>query len=172
MIEHDDADPETSTHNFHSEQEFPTAHGHAHHFPGILSDEARRNLRSGAGSSTQARPRRVLVVDDEKMIANTLVIILRKAGYETAVAYDGLAAVEACERFQPDMVISDVVMPRMNGVEAAMQIKQRFPACKILLFSGQAVTTDFLEDARRNGYDFEVLAKPIHPRELLSKLAA
>jgi CheY-like chemotaxis protein len=70
----------------------------------------------------------------------------------------------------PDLVISDVVMPDMDGIEAAIQIRRFLPSCKILLFSGQAVTADLLENARARGHDFEILAKPVHPQDLLAKL--
>lgn len=115
--------------------------------------------------------KRMLVVDDERSIADTLAAILRNAGYEVTAAYDGLSALSRCESFHPDLVITDVVMPGMTGIEMAILIKQRYPACKVLLFSGQATTADLLEKARQSGYDFELLAKPIHPTDLLAKLA-
>ena len=68
------------------------------------------------------------------------------------------------------MVLSDVVMPGITGIELAIAIRQQFPRCHIVLFSGQAQTKEILEDARRRGYDFELLAKPLHPEELLTKL--
>jgi len=71
----------------------------------------------------------------------------------------------------PELVISDVMMPGMNGVEMAVLIRDRHPACKILLFSGQAATPELLEGVRRRGYDFELLAKPVHPKELLARAA-
>jgi DNA-binding NtrC family response regulator len=69
-------------------------------------------------------------------------------------------------------VISDVVMPGMSGVEMAVPIKERHPECEVLLFSGQAATVDMLEGIRTQGYNFEVLAKPIHPTELLARIAS
>jgi CheY-like chemotaxis protein len=63
-------------------------------------------------------------------------------------------------------------MPGMNGVELAMVVKQLFPACKILLLSEVATSADYLQEARRNGYDFELLAKPLHLSQLLTKVAA
>jgi CheY-like chemotaxis protein len=117
-------------------------------------------------------PKRVLVVDDEANIANTLTAIFRNAGYEAVAAYDGRSGLSQCESFHPDLVITDVVMPGMSGVDMAIEVKQRYPACKILLFSGQAATADLLEEARRSGHDFEVLAKPVHPKELLAKVCA
>ena len=61
-------------------------------------------------------------------------------------------------------------MPDMNGIEAAIHIRGFLPACKILLFSGQAATADLLENARARGHEFEILAKPVHPQDLLAKL--
>ena len=119
----------------------------------------------------KARPKRVLVVDDEPCIADTLTAIFRNAGYETVTSYDGRSALSQCESFHPHLVITDVVMPGMNGIEMAILVRQRHPACKILLFSGQAATANLLEEARRSGYDFELLAKPVHPAELLAKVA-
>jgi len=69
-------------------------------------------------------------------------------------------------------VISDVVMPGMNGVEMAVLIRERHPECKVLLFSSQAATVDLLEGIRTQGHNFEVLAKPIHPTELLARVAS
>ena len=63
-------------------------------------------------------------------------------------------------------------MPGMTGIEMAMVIKQRYPVCNVLLFSGQAMTSDLLEEARRSGYDFELLGKPVHPKDLLARLAS
>jgi CheY-like chemotaxis protein len=115
--------------------------------------------------------RRVLVVDDEQVIADTLSIILNKAGFDASPVYTGTAAVESARTMQPDLIISDVIMPDMNGIEAAIQIRAFLPECKILLFSGQAATADLLESARAKGHEFEILAKPVHPQDLLAKLA-
>ena len=70
----------------------------------------------------------------------------------------------------PDLIISDVIMPDMNGIEAAIRIRQLLPGCKILLFSGQAATAELLEKARQEGHEFEILAKPVHPQDLLAQL--
>jgi CheY-like chemotaxis protein len=74
------------------------------------------------------------------------------------------------DSFQPKMLIVDVVMPGMTGIEVAIAVRGRLPDCKILLFSGQAATADLLEQAKTNGHDFEIVAKPIHPADLLAKL--
>ena len=116
-----------------------------------------------------AKPK-VLVADDEQVIANTLAIILNQAGFEARAVYSGENALETVDAFQPNMLISDVIMTGMTGIEAAIQIRQRLPQCKVLLFSGQAATADLLEKARAQGHEFEILAKPVHPTDLLAKL--
>jgi CheY-like chemotaxis protein len=113
---------------------------------------------------------RVLVADDEQVIANTLAIILNQAGFEAKAVYSGESAVEILSEFQPNMLISDVIMTGMTGIEAAIQVRAKLPNCKILLFSGQAATADLLEKARAQGHEFEILAKPVHPTDLLAKL--
>ena len=115
-------------------------------------------------------PKRIFVVDDEKIIADSLSAILNKSGFDASAFYDAETALSACEIANPDCVISDVVMPGMNGIDFAVQIKERFPACTILLFSGQAVTSDLLATARSRGHDFELLSKPVHPKDLLARL--
>lgn len=116
--------------------------------------------------------KRIFVVDDDRCIANTLTTIFRNSGYEATALYNGQSALAACESVAPDLIISDVLMPGMTGIEMAIQIKQRRPGCKILLFSGSAASADLLKDARRQGYDFELLAKPVHPEDLLARLVA
>ena len=121
-------------------------------------------------ASTITPKPRVLVADDEQVIANTLAIILNQAGFEARAVFSGEKAVEALDSFQPDMLISDVIMTGMTGIEAAIITRARMPNCKILLFSGQAATADLLEKARTMGHEFEILAKPVHPTDLLAKL--
>ena len=82
----------------------------------------------------------------------------------------GQEAVDSRFKLRPDMLITDVIMPGMNGIEAAIITKTKLPQCKILLFSGQAATTDLLEKARAQGHGFDILAKPIHPTDLIEKI--
>ena len=119
-----------------------------------------------------SRPKhKILVVDDERPIADMLAVILNRNNYEAEAAYGGLQAVESARKFCPDLVLTDVVMPDMNGVEAAMQIRRICPDCHILLFSGMATTADLLADARARGESFEMIAKPVHPRYILERLS-
>jgi CheY-like chemotaxis protein len=122
-----------------------------------------------AGQTSSPKPR-VLVADDEQVIANTLAIILNQAGFDARAVYSGEKALEELDGFQPDMLISDVIMTGMTGIEVAIETRKKLPKCKVLLFSGQAATADLLERARAQGHEFDILAKPVHPTDLLAKL--
>jgi CheY-like chemotaxis protein len=115
---------------------------------------------------------KVLVADDEQVIANTLAAILNRSGFETRAVYDGRAAVDALSSFDPDILLTDVMMPGMTGIEAAIEVLAQRPDCKILLFSGQARTANLLDEAKAKGYCFEIIEKPVHPADLLAKLSA
>jgi DNA-binding response OmpR family regulator len=110
--------------------------------------------------------------DDERVIADTLAIILSNEGYQAAVAYDSSSALALCESFCPELIIADVQLPGTNGVQMVILAKQLIPSCDILLFSGQAATANLIEEAQQAGCDFEILLKPVHPKDLLAKLGS
>ena len=114
----------------------------------------------------------VFVIDDEELVADTIAMILRTNGYQALALYDSESAIEQLEVIKPQIVISDVSMPRMNGVQLAMFIRERYPDCRVLLLSGQAAMIDLVDEARGHGYVFEALQKPIPPADLLAKIAA
>lgn len=115
---------------------------------------------------------RVLVADDEGVIADTLTAIFRASGFDARAVYSGERAVELAEYFLPDVVICDVMMRGMTGIEVGIHVRRNFPACKVLLFSGQATTTtsDMLAAASHSGYHFDILTKPVQPQVLLEYL--
>lgn len=113
----------------------------------------------------------VLVVDDESVIADTLSEILNRSGYTAIAEYDGDSALETALLMPPEMVITDVVLPGMSGIELAITIRRIFPDCKIILFSGQASTADLLAAARQDGHHFTLLNKPLHPQDLLMRVS-
>jgi CheY-like chemotaxis protein len=109
----------------------------------------------------------VFVVDDEPVIADTLAMILQACGVTTRVFYNGQDALKAASQEQPDFVISDVLMPKMDGFELATQLKKRFPRCQILLISGSIAVQ---QDSPKAG--FEILNKPIPPEILIQRILA
>jgi CheY-like chemotaxis protein len=112
----------------------------------------------------------VYVVDDEQIIALTLGAILRNSGFSAFAFTSPLDALRSAESQPPTLLISDVMMPELTGIELAIRLRSKYPTCKVLLFSGLAATADLLESARREGHDFVLLAKPIHPNDLLAAI--
>ena len=112
----------------------------------------------------------VMVVDDEPLVADTLAMILTHAGYRAVRAYDARTALEMASVRAPDLLISDVAMPQMNGVELALGMVSMVPACKVVLFSGHARSADLMR-AYDAGHDFPLMAKPMHPTEMLGQVA-
>ena len=116
-------------------------------------------------------PPTILVVDDERLVADTIGEILEGAGYSVTIAYDGTDALQLANKLKPDYLLSDVLMPRMNGIDLAIAIRRLHPATRILLFSGNVGVSAILEQGRKQGYEFQVLGKPVHPAMLLKRLA-
>ncbi len=125
---------------------------------------------SSNGADHETPAPRILVVDDEALIADTIVQILNRNGFIAEAAYSGSQAIERAERHCPELVLSDVMMPHVDGVEAAIRIRELCPDTRIVLFSGQAATVEILARARARGHDFELLPKPIHPTQLIKHL--
>jgi DNA-binding response OmpR family regulator len=138
-------------------------------FPTVPIEEVPVN---GSSSTEGARRPVLLVVDDESVIADTLAEILTRSGYAAMPAYDGEEALETALLMPPELLLTDVVLPGMSGIELAVKVKRIFPDCKILLFSGQAATTDLLASATMAGHRFELLNKPVHPQDLLRHVSA
>lgn len=122
-------------------------------------------------STAQGNGQSILIIDDEASIADSLAEILSAYGYQAEAFYDGHAAIAATRTKCPDLVLCDVVMPRLNGVDTVLAIREICSTARIYLFSGQTNIKDILEKGRAQGHLFELLPKPIHPNELLKKLA-
>lgn len=112
----------------------------------------------------------VLVVDDENGILVTLAAILKGHGFTVFTARSGEEAVDVAYNVAPDWVVSDVIMGTLNGVEAAIRIRELCPDTQIMLFSGNALTNDLMAEAHSRGHHFDILAKPVDPSELIQRL--
>ena len=115
---------------------------------------------------------RVLIVDDERIIADTLALILAQRGIETRVAYSAEDALELLSQWEPELAILDVCLPKMNGIDLAVAIKAIYPRCGFLILSGNPATFLVAEKAAEMGHPFEVWAKPTHPNEILAEVGA
>jgi len=140
-------------------------------FPGRYKQLTIREKVGFGGNMPVVAGRKILIVDDEPTIADTLALIFSSSGYESRTAYSAEQALEMLEEWLPDLAIIDVVLPGMNGIEFAIFLKASYPACQFLLFSGQPGTSGLLEEARKKGHLFEILAKPLHPSFMLATVA-
>jgi CheY-like chemotaxis protein len=113
----------------------------------------------------------VLVVDDEVVIAETLAKILHQNGYAVITAFDGEEAIQAALLRPPELVISDIMLPGMNGIELGITIRRIFPDCKVILSSGKSHSATLLEAAISAGNHFVFLEKPVPPNLLLAHVA-
>src|SRR6201987_323098 len=97
----------------------------------------------------------------DRVLAATLSEILRRHGYKPVALYSGEEAVELAERFRPDVLLSDIRMSRLDGIEAARRIRALYPDCRVLLFTAQAVSREMRQTIR--GLRFELLQRPLRP---------
>jgi DNA-binding response OmpR family regulator len=110
------------------------------------------------------------IVDDEDVIASTLELILLSEGFDARSFVDPLDALKAAHSVKPNLLVTDVIMPNMSGIELAIQIRHLHPECSILLSSGQIVTSELLATASSAGHHFDILPKPVHPTILLQRI--
>jgi CheY-like chemotaxis protein len=122
--------------------------------------------------SIDSPKRKVLVADDEHIICDTLALILGANGFEPMCAYSGEAAVESARNHRPDVVVVDVILHGMSGLEAARQIRALYPGCRTILISGTIASSEMLNEAHALGGNLEFLTKPFAPDVLLNKLNA
>ena len=108
--------------------------------------------------------------NDEPVIGATLVEILQEESFDAIAVSDGESALFWAKLTRPDYVIIDIVMPKLNGIEVAKQLQALYPEIKIIIFSGQAGSSELLQKARDEGLKCEVVWKPIRPGELLAKM--
>jgi DNA-binding response OmpR family regulator len=113
---------------------------------------------------------RVLVVDDEHLITDTICAILNANGFSATGAYGGVEALQSATELRPEIVLTDVLMPQMSGVDLGIRLRCQFPDMKIILLSGQASTSTLIQSAEADGHHFTLFPKPIHPDDLIARL--
>lgn len=111
---------------------------------------------------------RVIVADDEPVITRTIEHILNKQGFEAKGVLSGEEAVEMARNFAPDILVSDIRMGNLDGIQAALRVRRIHPVCKVVLFSANVLDDLQLKKIRLLGFDF--LRKPLHPIGLLTHL--
>lgn len=110
------------------------------------------------------------MVDDKDSITTTLALILAQQGFAAIPARTAEEAVGLARENSPVCLVCDIVMGKMNGIQAAIEIQSLCPGCRVILMSGNNTAGELIDSARERGFDFEILAKPFHPRVLLERL--
>jgi DNA-binding response OmpR family regulator len=114
-------------------------------------------------------PQRILIVDDERKLVQGLVAYFRQAGFDTITAYDGRAAIEATRRDQPDLIVLDLMLPELDGMEVCRQIR-RTSAVPIIMLTARVEEADMLIGLELGADDY--ITKPFSPREVVARARA
>jgi DNA-binding NtrC family response regulator len=113
-------------------------------------------------------PSRILLVDDEKDFVEMLTLRLEETGEEVLQAYSGLESLEKLKESEIDVVILDIKMPGMDGIETLQEIKKRYPLVEVIMLTGHGTIETAVQGMKLGAYDF--LIKPADFDELTSKL--
>ncbi len=113
----------------------------------------------------------LMVLDDDNAVRQTWTIIFQQQGYEVVPVDRGEAAIDAARERPPDLLLADIRLPDMTGIEAARRVVEIAPLCRVLLISGDGESSEALDHARAQGICFEVLPKPISPPDLIKRIA-
>ena len=115
-------------------------------------------------------PKRILIVEDEKNIVDILVFNLRKEGYETMEAYDGEAGLQLALEQDPDLILLDLMLPKMNGFDVCRNVRAAGQATPILMLTAREEETDKVLGLELGADDY--ITKPFSMRELLARVKA
>lgn len=110
----------------------------------------------------------VLVVDDEPIITDTLSAILNGLGFAAMTASNAISALDTALLIPPQVLITDLAMPGMDGLELAVAVTRAVPDCEAILFSGHASICDVAARMRALACDFVTLLKPVHPADMVA----
>ena len=113
----------------------------------------------------------VLVVDGEPAVADAIADVLRRSDFCAMAAYRAETALQDAAMIPPDLMIIDILLPGMNGIELAMIMEKEYPRCRVLLLTADAGAEGLLEMMRKEGRTFPVLMKPMYPADVLFAMA-
>lgn len=129
---------------------------------GMKDGELVELIRKKAGMKPVSRKKKILVVEDEFGLQETLKDVFKMEGYDVRVAVDGDEGYGVYRRFRPDLVFTDIVMPKMNGLELVRKIREVDPHIKVIYISGffgvRPLKEEMDEEVLKYGYP--VLSKP------------
>ena len=115
---------------------------------------------------------RILVVDDDRLVADTLALIFVKSGFEAQAAYCADEALKTARAFTPDLLLCDVTMPGRDGLALVCDITREFPSCRIIVLTGfYSNLKEVREQSSKLGRPVGILTKPCQPSDLLREAA-
>ncbi len=117
----------------------------------------------------QPTMKKILIIEDDKMIKTILQFMLNREGYQTDFAIDGKEGMEKLNSFNPDAVITDVMLPYLSGIEIVSLSKKLNPNRPVFVVSSLGNESVTIEKAIEQGAN-EILSKPFNPEDILEKL--
>jgi CheY-like chemotaxis protein len=124
-------------------------------------------------NSICATKHKILVVDDEHAVADTLCLIFKKRGFDCRAAYTGLDAIASIDEFCPELLLCDISMPGMNGLEVVSTVTRKCPECRVLLLTGHYTNLGFAHAwAISHSAPSRIMTKPVPPAQLLEAAGA
>ena len=137
-----------------------------------MSDQSNGVLETAVRAPGAACPT-VLVIDDEPVVRQSLEILLETYGFQVALARDGAQGLAAFRRIQPDLVLTDIVMPNQDGIETILTMRRERPSTKIIAMSGRGLSgnTEYIDIAARLGAN-AAIPKPLEPVTLIAAVQA
>jgi CheY-like chemotaxis protein len=134
-------------------------------------DQPKTEQPSQQAASNNTGPRRILVVDDNRAMTLMYSTLLKLKGHVVYTAGDGAEALESAEKFQPDVILLDLGLPKMNGLEVCRAIRAQPWGKEIVMIAVSGYgRDDDLRDSRDAGFD-QHLVKPVDNETLLAKMA-
>lgn len=115
-------------------------------------------------------PARVLIADDDHIVLETVAVSLETAGFSVMAVDSGDKAIRVVRRWRPDILLSDVLMPGLNGIETARRISAEIPGCRVFLITALSWPSPDVLCYSGHELGFEVLRKPLHPGYLIDRL--
>ena len=115
---------------------------------------------SAGYSVVETCEKKILIIDDEHMVCETLQDILKEDGYDVRIALDALSGLSEIERDPPDLVISDLKLPDISGLDLLRRVKQERPYMEIIIMTGLGEAETYLEAKQEGAFDY--IIKPIN----------
>lgn len=113
--------------------------------------------------------KKILIIEDDELVVKILKFILNKEGYQLSVIKDGLSAVEQIHSINPDMVITDLLLPYKSGLEVIRFVKENFEKIPIIVLSALGEEEHSVSEVFKLGAD-DFIAKPFNPNELVLRV--